>query len=57
LPAFTPDDQIYIAETTDFIGINHYSSYYVENYEAPIDLVSFGSDEGITIVKDPSWYG
>ena len=56
LPHFTAQESEEIKGSTDFIGINHYSSSYVYPMEYPIEEVSYYADRDLGTCQDPLWY-
>jgi lactase-phlorizin hydrolase len=56
LPAFTQEEMDNIAGSADFLGINHYSAYLVENSVSDINDVSYFADHDTRNSFDPSWY-
>ncbi|CAG0907832.1 unnamed protein product [Darwinula stevensoni] len=57
LPVFTAEEQEILAGSSDFFGLNAYTSTYVTNYVNDIDCVSFECDTDTQLSSDPSWYG
>lgn len=56
LPEFTPEEIEYIKGTSDFFGLNHYSSdivYYVGEYGE--DTPGFYNDQSTASTVDPNW--
>ncbi|KAJ8943035.1 hypothetical protein NQ318_022579, partial [Aromia moschata] len=58
LPAFTEEEIVYINGTYDFLGLNHYSSYYTTTVPEPeIGDPSWEKDTAVEDFQDPSWSG
>ncbi|KAF5305137.1 hypothetical protein FQA39_LY09399 [Lamprigera yunnana] len=56
LPQLTSDEIRYIKGTFDFLGINHYTTFYVKHTTPdPISTPSRQNDEHVTLHSDPSW--
>ncbi|CAG0918060.1 unnamed protein product [Notodromas monacha] len=56
LPAFTAEEIEYIKGTSDFLGINHYTSGIVYENINSINDVSFFADSDVAGFTDPTWY-
>jgi len=57
LPHFTPEESEMIAGSTDFIGLNFYTSNLVFPAEEDISKPSFFTDDGLQDYQDETWYG
>ncbi|XP_018320189.2 myrosinase 1-like [Agrilus planipennis] len=55
LPQFTSDEIEYIRGTSDFFGINHYSTALVEYSPATDNVVSNNNDMEIVMFRNSSW--
>ncbi|XP_026756863.2 myrosinase 1-like [Galleria mellonella] len=58
LPEFTPEEVEYIQGTSDFFGLNHYSTYYVvrnESVKGMYEVPSFFDDMDVIIYQLPDW--
>lgn len=56
LPYFTPEEVTYIKGTSDFFGLNHYSSWIIRDAEQPITSpTGYGKDIGTAGEQDPTW--
>ncbi|CAG0894932.1 unnamed protein product [Darwinula stevensoni] len=57
LPAFTAEEQEMLAGSSDFFGLNTYTSSYANNLVHDSECVSYACDSDTQISSDPSWYG
>jgi len=57
LPHFTEEESAMIAGSSDFLGMNFYTSNIVYPEESDIEDVSFFSDPDVGSNQDPNWYG
>lgn len=56
LPPFSNDEVKFIRGTADFLGLNHYSTRLVTNYEYPLTgPPSVYKDTGARMEMDPHW--
>lgn len=55
LPAFTKDEIDYIRGTADFLGVNFYSTFLVQNVEEPTNKVGYEQDSQVKIYQDEKW--
>ena len=58
LPKFTPEEVEYIRGTSDFFGLNHYSTYLVYRNESDVgryDIPSFNDDLGNVHYQPDHW--
>lgn len=56
LPSFTKDEVNFIKGTADFLGLNHYSTWLVSDYEYPNNSkTSRNKDIGVKLGQDPNW--
>lgn len=56
LPEFTDQEIKFIKGTADFFGLNHYSTWLVEDYEFPLKSpTSYQKDVGVILSQDPNW--
>ncbi|XP_067935078.1 cytosolic beta-glucosidase-like [Watersipora subatra] len=55
LPTFTSDEMNYIRGTSDFFGVNHYTTRLVEHHQNSPELVSFVADQDTLETFDPTW--
>lgn len=56
LPSFTTSEIDFIKGTADFLGLNHYSTWLISNYEYPNDtMTSRNKDIGVKLEQDPNW--
>lgn len=56
LPEFTVEDSAMIQGSTDFLGINYYTSEIVNDQEFDTSVVSYIADTGAGTSKNPNWY-
>ena len=56
LPHFTEEESIMIAGSSDFLGINFYTSNVVYPELSDLADVSFYADQDISSYQDPTWY-
>ena len=57
LPVFTEEEKIQLKGSSDFFGLNFYTSGIVRNKEADINSVSYDADKDVEGYQDGSWYG
>jgi len=57
LPSFTEEESAMIAGSTDFIGLNMYTSNVVYPAEEDITTPSYYTDDGVESYQDDTWYG
>lgn len=57
LPVFTENEKLNIRGSSDFIGINFYTSDRVSAKKSPTFPSSFIADQDIVFDKDPHWLG
>ncbi len=57
LPEFTSDEQQLIKGSSDFFGLNHYTSFLTENKPSETSEVSYDADQDVHLSVDASWYG
>ncbi|VDI50812.1 lactase-phlorizin hydrolase, partial [Mytilus galloprovincialis] len=57
LPSFTDYEKKYIKGSSDFIGLNFYTSEMVSMRRTPTYKVDYRDDTDIIAVKDPAWIG
>jgi len=56
LPHFTKEESEMISKSSDFLGINFYTSNIVYPKHSPLSDVSYYSDSDVGSAQDPSWY-
>jgi len=57
LPVFTEEEKIQLKGSSDFFGLNFYSSEITRNKEQDNNWISYYSDRDIDTFQDGSWYG
>jgi len=57
LPEFTAEESEMITNSSDFLGMNFYTSNIVYPEESSLEDVSYFNDPDVASIKDPSWYG
>ncbi|KAK6982460.1 lactase-phlorizin hydrolase [Biomphalaria glabrata] len=57
LPSFTPDEILQNKGSSDFVGLNYYTSIYASPGQLPYDPPSWDNDQDIVRDRDPSWTG
>ncbi|XP_033746871.1 LOW QUALITY PROTEIN: uncharacterized protein LOC117332095 [Pecten maximus] len=57
LPIFTEEEKQYLKGSTDFLGLNFYTSDATQHYVYPAVPRDYFSDMDVKISKDPSWLG
>jgi beta-glucosidase/6-phospho-beta-glucosidase/beta-galactosidase len=58
LPQFTLDEKLRIKGTYDYLGLNHYSTWYVRaSEEEEIGRPSYAADTGTYRYQNPDWEG
>ncbi|XP_048007482.1 myrosinase 1-like [Leguminivora glycinivorella] len=57
LPYFTPEEIISLRGSSDFFGLNHYTSFLMSpsNFEETWAIPSMDSDTGVKLEQDPKW--
>lgn len=56
LPAFSKQEVDHILGTYDFLGLNHYTTSLISDYEYSVDHpTSHQKDMGVVSKQDPSW--
>lgn len=56
LPTFTSDEIELVKGTTDFLGVNYYTSYLIADAEeVSFDETSYLADVKVKILRDDSW--
>ena len=56
LPSFTADQQSMVANSSDFLGINFYTSEIVYPVDEGVEDVSYFKDDDADLYKDPTWF-
>jgi len=56
LPVFTEDQANMVANSSDFLGINFYTSEMVYPLDEGYDEVSYHKDDDAELYRDPTWY-
>jgi len=56
LPSFTPEEEVEIAGSADFIGVNHYTTNLVYPEIGDIGTPSFFEDDDVVNYRDDSMY-
>ena len=56
LPEFTVDEEKMIKNSSDFLGINFYTSEIVYPKDEGVEDVSYHNDDDVEWYKDPTWY-
>ena len=56
LPKFTEEESAMIAGSSDFLGLNFYTSNIVYPEERPVEEVSYFSDSDVGSTQDQAWY-
>ena len=56
LPKFTTEETQEISDSSDFIGINFYTTDLIENYVSDINEISYFVDSDTRTSQDRSWY-
>jgi len=56
LPTFTVEDQLDIAGSLDFLGINHYTANMISYQESNINDVSYFADSDTAAYQPKEWY-
>ncbi|XP_032801046.2 lactase/phlorizin hydrolase isoform X1 [Petromyzon marinus] len=54
LPAFTAEEKAYIKGTSDFFGLNHYTTRLVRNADKPCEE-NYENDGSYELLTDPAW--
>ena len=57
LPVFTEEEKIQLKGSSDFFGLNFYSSEITRNREQDNYWISYYSDRDTDTFQDGSWYG
>lgn len=61
LPEFTVEEKELLKGSSDFFGLNHYQTYFVEEYDANKDATDpnvglpLNKDENVLLSEDPNW--
>jgi len=55
LPAFTTAEKARIAGTSDFFGLNHYTTHYCFDAPNPNSEPNYDQDKDVGSERDPSW--
>lgn len=58
LPEFTPEEVEYVKGTSDFFGLNHYSTYLVYRNESTLAyhaIPSYDDDLGVITYQSTDW--
>lgn len=56
LPPLTPEEIAYIKGTSDFLGLNHYTTWLVRQFEYDVsEPPTFWKDSGTAFEQDPTW--
>ena len=56
LPSFTPEETIMVAQSSDFMGINFYTSELVYPVDEGTEEISYYKDDDAELVRDPNWF-
>merc|ERR1711874_228056 len=56
LPTFTAEQQAMVANSSDFLGINFYTSEIVYPVDEGVEDVSYFKDDDADLYKDPTWF-
>ena len=56
LPKFSPDEKAEILGSSDFLGVNFYTSRMVIPKLGDVTTVSYYEDKDILLKPDPNWY-
>ncbi len=56
LPEFTAAESAEIMDSSDFIGLNFYSSYVTYPKAGNINVVSYYEDQDVASYQDDTWY-
>jgi len=56
LPEFTPEEEMMVSKSSDFLGLNFYTSELVKPEDEGIEDISYHKDDDVVLRKDPSWY-
>ena len=56
LPYFTDEESATIVNSSDFLGINCYTTNVVYVEESDLADISFFADQDVSSYQDPSWY-
>ncbi|XP_055890718.1 lactase/phlorizin hydrolase-like isoform X2 [Biomphalaria glabrata] len=57
LPSFTPQEILENKGSSDFVGLNYYTSIYASPGQLPYDPPSWDNDQDIVRERDPAWTG
>ena len=57
MPEFTADEQQQIKGSSDFFGLNHYTSFLTENKSSETSEISYDADQDVHHSVDSTWYG
>ncbi|XP_060115728.1 lactase-like protein isoform X1 [Heteronotia binoei] len=55
LPAFTVPEKNYVKGTVDFLGISHFTTYYISQKSYPPPGMSYFTDGNLVELVDPKW--
>lgn len=55
LPMFTKEEKRLLRGSSDFIGLNHYSSMIAKSPPNPPNFSGYWADQYVTLTSDPSW--
>ena len=56
LPQFSEQDSAMILNSSDFLGINCYTTNIVYTQESDIEDISFFADQDVSSYQDDTWY-
>ena len=57
LPELTKEEQLLVRGSSDFFGLNHYTTYLIEEQVNGTSEVGYDDDLGAVQSVDPRWYG
>ncbi|XP_060533046.1 myrosinase 1-like isoform X2 [Cylas formicarius] len=57
LPQFSSEEVAYVQGTYDFLGLNLYTTYLVEDFNRSTEKPSYDKDLGVKISQDEKWSG
>lgn len=55
LPAFSKEEIDSIKGSADFLGLNYYSTFLVQNVEEPMETLGYESDAQVKLHQDENW--
>lgn len=55
LPAFSAQEKSYIKGTADFLGIGHFTTYYISQKNYYPNGLSYDTDRDLVELVDPKW--